>query len=164
MKMTTLIKAMILSLLIGFSTSAEALQRQQYSNWCWAAAIQDVLLTKGIPQSQTQVVHGVYGQVVNQPANLHQIKNYLNYNGVFTGQIASVGTPYELQTILARGAKVIAFVNPSSNPYLGHFVVFEGLDRHGRILVGDPADGQIRTYNLEEVYYGWKWSGSLVVP
>lgn len=41
---------------------------QEMSNWCWAASIQAVFLTKGLSASQTQIVTSAFGAPVNKTA------------------------------------------------------------------------------------------------
>lgn len=160
MKMLKIVFVLLMGLV---SSSAQAMSIQEASNWCWAASIQDIFYQKGYQVSQPQIVQRMFGMVVDRPATLAQIQSFLNAQGVRTGWVASIGSPQELYTTLYNGAKVIAFVNPANNPYVGHFVVFEGIDAYGRVVVADPANGQTQGYSLEDVYYGWKWQQSLVV-
>lgn len=41
---------------------------QEMSNWCWAASIQSLLLTKGLDVSQAAIVTAAYGRPVNARA------------------------------------------------------------------------------------------------
>lgn len=43
-------------------------QRQKQSNWCWAASIQALFLTKGLTVRQEDIVKAAYGRVVNTTA------------------------------------------------------------------------------------------------
>ena len=43
-------------------------QRQEQSNWCWAASIQSLFVTKGLNVEQPAIVQAAYGRVVNATA------------------------------------------------------------------------------------------------
>ena len=43
-------------------------QGQEQSNWCWAASIQALFLTKGLAVDQESIVRAAYGRLVNLPA------------------------------------------------------------------------------------------------
>ena len=41
---------------------------QEYSNWCWAASIQSLFLTKGIEVTQENIVISAFGRKINSTA------------------------------------------------------------------------------------------------
>lgn len=41
---------------------------QEQSNWCWAASIQSIFLTKGLEVTQSEIVTAAYGSPVNRTA------------------------------------------------------------------------------------------------
>jgi hypothetical protein len=41
---------------------------QEQSNWCWAASIQSLFLSKGLDVDQSTIVEAAYGQLVNATA------------------------------------------------------------------------------------------------
>ena len=43
-------------------------QAQEQSNWCWAASIQSLFVTKGLDVEQSAIVRAAYGSVVNATA------------------------------------------------------------------------------------------------
>jgi hypothetical protein len=43
-------------------------ERQEQSNWCWAASIQSLFVTKGLDVEQAAIVQAAYGRVVNATA------------------------------------------------------------------------------------------------
>ena len=43
-------------------------QRQEQSNWCWAASIQSLFLSKGLDVEQSAIVSAAYGRLVNATA------------------------------------------------------------------------------------------------
>ena len=56
----------------------KVLDRQQESNWCWAASIQMVLNLAHIPVTQDQIVKRVFGHKTDSPATPAQIMKALD--------------------------------------------------------------------------------------
>lgn len=57
-------------------------QRQQQSNWCWAACIAMVFDYNGHAVSQARIVKEAYGDIVNMPASTDTILRKLNRSWV----------------------------------------------------------------------------------
>ena len=143
--------------------SAQAIERQQAINWCWAASIQDVLRQVGIRQSQAQIAATLDGWPRDRPAYIQEVVSLARYYGLTAWQAGRPGSPNELYLTLQTGWKIIAFVRPSDGP-VGHYVVLQGIDpRGGGIIVSDPANGRTFSASLEELYYRWRWGDSVVI-
>lgn len=52
--------------------------RQRQQNWCWAACAQMVLNYHGLYVRQEQIVERIYGQLVDRPADVGQIRYALS--------------------------------------------------------------------------------------
>lgn len=149
--------------LIGLSSPASAIERQMTMNWCWAASVQEVMAQKGVYLTQPQVAARLTGWPQDRPAYIHEVVWLLNGMGVGAWRAGRPGTPQELYQTLSMGYRMIAFVQPTAGP-VGHFVVFEGYDPWGNIVVADPANGMTQAFPLQTVYYGWRWADAVVVP
>jgi hypothetical protein len=51
---------------------------QRSQNWCWAACVQTVLNYHGLYVTQEQVVHKIYGSLIDRPADERQIRAALS--------------------------------------------------------------------------------------
>jgi len=150
-------------LTVAVSAPAFAIERQQAMNWCWASSIQEVMGQKGVYLSQPEIVARLTGWPQDRPASSQEVTWLLNSLGVGAWQAGRPGSPQELYQTLGAGYRIIAFVRPSAGP-VGHFVVFEGYDAMGNIVVADPANGLTQLYPLQTVYWGWRWQDGVVVP
>ena len=136
-------KKVIFTLLILASFSSYSIERQLEQNWCWAASIQDVLRQAGVNQTQQQIATVLDGWPRNRPAH-------------------RPASPGELYQTLAGGWKLIAFVRPSSGA-VGHFIVLQGINNQGGVIVSDPWTGHTYVNSLNQLYHQWRWGGSVVV-
>lgn len=68
----------------------------------------------------------------------------------------------ELYGTLLSGRKLIAFVTPTNGP-VGHYIVLQGIDPAGYIIVSDPANGYTYPNTLNQLYFGWRWVDSIIV-
>lgn len=144
------------------SVDAFAIEQQQAINWCWAASIQDVAAQAGIYQTQTQVAMRLDGWPRDRPAFISEVVTLARSYGLRAWQAGRPGNPQELYGSLMSGWKLIAFAHPSAGP-VGHYIVLEGVDTAGNILVGDPATGITSPYSPAALYLAWHWSDSIVV-
>ena len=160
MKMT-MIKALILALALSVAPLGHALQQEQ-SNWCWAGAIQNVMAQDNVYRSQRNIATDLLGAPWNQPASVGQIGGLLRSYGFRAWQTGRPGSPQELHQTLMGGWKIIAFVRPT-NGAVGHFIVLQGMDQTGRVVVSDPWTGQTRHQSLHDLYNGWRWFDTVVV-
>ena len=153
---------LVLAFSILLSTDAFAIEQQRAMNWCWASCVQDVLSQAGVFHSQTEVSARLTGWPQDRPANINELVVLTRSYGLRSWQAGRPGNPQELYNTLATGWKLIAFVRPSNGP-VGHYIVLEGIDRFGNIIVSDPATGSTNSILLNGLYYGWRWSDSVVV-
>jgi Papain-like cysteine protease AvrRpt2 len=161
--MNHIFSALIALLISSLSLQTNAMQRQQYTNWCWVAAIQDVASQAGIRQSQPQIAARLDGWPQNRPAYIGELVGLLQSYGFNSWQAGRPASPQELYGTLSSGWKLIAFVRPSNGP-VGHYIVLQGINpNNGGVIVSDPATGQTATYSLQQLYYGWRWGDSVVV-
>jgi Papain-like cysteine protease AvrRpt2 len=151
-----------ISILISFTINLNAIQVQRTTNWCWAASIQDVLYQAGINQSQIQIAATLDGWPRNRPAYIQEVVRLLQFYGLRSWQVGRPGSPQELYNTLSSGWKLIAFVRPS-NGAVGHFIVLQGIDRSGAIIVSDPATGMTYRNSSQQLYHAWRWKDSVVV-
>jgi len=154
----------ILAVITGFlfaSPRAEAIERQQATNWCWASAIQDILTPVGIRTSQAEVVQRLTGWLQNRPASTHEVAGLVRSYGVRANVVSRPGNVYELVGTLQSGYKIVALAYPSGGN-IGHFIVLEGTDGSG-VWVSDPATGMTQYLPIASLYTHWRWSQSIVV-
>jgi ABC-type bacteriocin/lantibiotic exporter with double-glycine peptidase domain len=113
--------------------------------------------------TQAQIVSRLSGWPQNRPANLNEITYLLKtYN--FNAWSVTYPANYEqLYNTLLTGWKLIAFVNPSDNPQIGHFIILQSISNNGFVVVSDPSTGMTYEQRIEQLYYTWKWGGSVVV-
>jgi len=159
--MFRIILAALLSLFL-VSTQAGAIEQQRRQNWCWAASVQDVLAQAGIYQSQEQIAARLDGWPTDRPAYIQEVVALNQSYGLRSWQAGRPGSPDELYNSLSNGWKLIAFVRPSSGP-VGHYIVLQGFDPYGNIIVSDPWTGQTAVYPLNDLYYRWRWGDSVMV-
>lgn len=131
-------------------------------NWCWASCIQDVLAQAGVHQSQAQISARLDGWPKDRPAYINELVALLRSYGFRSWQAGRPGSPQELYATLTSGWKLIAFARPSNGP-VGHYIVLQGIDPSGGIIVSDPANGTTFVSPLQQLYFGWRWGDSVVV-
>ncbi|WP_306639957.1 C39 family peptidase [Sanyastnella coralliicola] len=61
-----------------FMAAESVYGNQRQANWCWAACSQMVLNYHGLYVTQEQIVHHIYGDLVDRPANANQIRRALS--------------------------------------------------------------------------------------
>ena len=78
--------------------------RQRQANWCWAATVQMVLNYHGLFVSQEQIVHRIYGDLVDRPAGPNEILEALSgWAPDARGRFSSIyATPY-----IVRGSDIV---------------------------------------------------------
>lgn len=156
---STLVAALVL---VGAVTSAQAIQRQRTQNWCWASAIQDVLSQASIYQSQAQIAARLDGWPQDRPAYIGEVAGLLRSYRLRAQRAGRPGSPQELAGTLSNGYRIIAFVRPSNGP-VGHYIVLQGIDPFGNVVVSDPWTGGTNRQPLSALYYQWHWMDSVVV-
>ncbi len=136
---------------------------QEKSMWCWASCIQSALFQGNVYQTQSQIVTRFAGWPQNIPANNIQIISILNSYNFKAWSVQYPANPQQLYNTLFSGWKLIAFVNPTNNPQIGHFIILQGISANGLIIVSDPSSGLTYEQNLNSLYYAWNWSSSVIV-
>lgn len=156
-------KSSIVLLCIFFAVKAAAIEKQMANNWCWAASIQDVVAQAGYYEPQPQVATRLTGSPPqNRPASIDEVVWLTRLYGLKAWNAGYPGSPQELYSTLMSGWKLIAFVRPT-NGLVGHYIVLQGIDPAGNIIVSDPATGYTFSDTLNQLYYAWHWSDSIVV-
>ena len=147
-----------------FAAKASAqINRQEQSMWCWATCIQSSLYQGNVQQSQTDIVTRLTGWPQNRPASIDEVISVLQSYKFRAWSVGYPASPQQLFSTLSDGWKLIAFVNPTDNPTVGHFIMLQGVTSNGLIRVSDPADGRTYEQDPQTLYNGWKWSRSIVV-
>lgn len=137
--------------------------RQDASMWCWASCIQSVLGQANVIQSQAQIVARLTGWPQNRPARIDEVISILNSYNFRAWSVDYPANPQQLFNTLTTGWKLIAFVNPTNNPQIGHFIILQGISSNGKIVVSDPANGMSYEQDVTQLYNQWNWSRSIVV-
>ena len=160
-------KKTILLLTFAFTfltTNVDAQIRQQEQNmWCWASCIQSSLFQANIGQSQAVIVSRLTGWPQNRPASINEVISVLRSYNLTAWAVGQPANPQQLFNTLQSGWKLIAFVNPTNNPNVGHFIMLQGISPNGFVIVSDPANGNTFEQDISTLYNGWKWSQSIVV-
>ena len=156
----TLLFAAVLSLMA--TGSASAIERQEATNWCWAACIQDVAADEGMRLDQDDIVTRLYGGVVDQPASTHHVVQLLqSYN---MGANLATRPPVNAQELygsLQQGYRFIALIYPQGGA-VGHFVVISDFFQDGSLIVEDPMDGRTHRMSPQQVF-SYNWIQTIVV-
>lgn len=156
-------KIVIIILLFMSVTVNSQIIAQEQPMWCWAACIQSVLWQANVQQSQSQIVSRLTGWPQNSPANSTQIAYLLQTYNFKAWSVPYPASYQQLYSTLLTGWKIIAFVNPTNNSQIGHFIILQRIANNGLIVVSDPGSGQTYEQGVEQLYYAWKWGGSVVV-
>lgn len=165
-QISTMKKIIFLTLVFGLlnvKQSHAQIMQQEQSMWCWASCIQSALGQANLYQSQAQVVSKLVGWPENRPARIDELISVLNSYNFRSWSVEYPASPQELFNTLYTGWKLIAFVNPSNNPQVGHFIMLQGISPNGLVIVSDPANGMTYEQHIEQLYYAWNWSSSIVV-
>lgn len=158
--MKKLVAAIALVASLAVSHEASAIERQNTMNWCWASAIQEVLTRHDAYVPQPNIVARLTGRPQDRPAYTAEVAMLLRSYGIGAPQMYRPATPQELYQTLASGNVIVALVRPSGGAE-GHFVVFEGVDARGNVLVADPWTATTLFYPMG-VVYGWNWADAVV--
>lgn len=162
------IKIVLLPLfLLLFNPSYGQINRQENTMWCWAACVQSVLAQANVHQSQPQIVVRLTGTPQNRPAHVREVVQLLQSYQFRAWSVEYPASPEQLVSTLSNGWKLIALVNPSNNPNVGHFIILQGVENQpgggSMIRVSDPANGQTYLQHPQQLYQTWKWNYSVVV-
>ena len=136
---------------------------QENSMWCWASCIQSSLYQANVNQSQAAIVSRLTGWPQNRPASIDEVISILHSYNFRAWSVNQPANPQQLYNTLTSGWKLIAFVNPSNNPSVGHFIMLQGISPNGYVVVSDPADGRTYEQDVRTLYFRWNWSRSIVV-
>lgn len=136
---------------------------QEASMWCWASCIQSALGQANINQSQSQIVARLTEWPQNRPASIEEVILVLNSYNFRAWPVGYPANPQQLYNTLTTGWKLIAFVNPTNNPQVGHFIMLQGISNNGLIVISDPANGMTYEQSVTQLYNAWNWSRSIVV-
>ncbi len=154
--------ALILVFFCSLALPADAIERQRASNWCWAASIQDVLAQAGYYESQINIAARLDGWPQDRPAHIQEVVALSQSYGLRAWAVGRPASPQELYGSLSSGWKMIAFVRPSNGP-VGHYIVLQGMDGFGNVIVSDPWSGATFQAPLNDLYYRWRWGASVVI-
>lgn len=160
MKKILLIAATVFTLCIGSVNAQINVQRQ--SMWCWASCIESVLLQRNIITDQVSIAARLSGWPQNRPATLEEVAMILRSYNQKAWTVNFTASPQQLYQTISAGYKIIAFVKPMGNTPVGHFIVVQGINFDGSVIVSDPATGMTYSQSLQQLYYGWNWMGSIV--
>ena len=137
---------------------------QEQPMWCWASCIQSSLGQANVNQSQAQIVSRLTGGwPQNIPGKIREVIYVLNSYNFRAWEVTYPANYQDLINTLSDGWKIIAFVNPTNNPQVGHFIMLQGISNSGAIIVSDPANGQTYDQNPQQLYNYWNWKASIVV-
>jgi hypothetical protein len=159
-------KALLLSALLLILLSGRVfgqIQPQEKSMWCWASCVQSVLAQAKVYQSQRDIVARLTGIPQNRPAHVREVVQLLHSYRFRAWEVNHPASPEQLYSTLANGWKLIALVNPSNDPNVGHFIILQGVSPEGMIIVSDPADGHTYLQAPQQLYQQWRWNYSVVV-
>lgn len=154
---------LVILLVLAFTQSYAQIQQQENTMWCWAACVQSVLAQANVHQSQTAIVARLTGSPQNRPAHVREVVQLLQSYQFRAWEVGYPASADQLFSTLRNGWKLIALVNPSNNPNVGHFIILQGLASNNMIMVSDPATGQTYQQAPEQLYQTWKWNYSVVV-
>jgi len=131
-----------------------ASDRQQASEWCWAASISAVFHYYGHPVSQARIVREAFGRIVNMPGSTQEILDALNRDWTDDN-----GKGFRVSGDTRSASIVTAAQDLANNMPLiigsrGHAMVLTDLvyvrDRSGR---GEPRSATVRDpwpYNAQK--------------
>jgi hypothetical protein len=145
---------------------SQATQKQNRSQWCWAAALSMIFDHYGYSLSQEEIVRGVWGRVSDMPRHVGGIMRDINRDWTdrrgrrfrATGHQLTLDAyelPVQAARSLARNSPLIIGL-----PY--HAVVLTEMrwrvDEQGKsfvedLIVSDPRDGTKRNLTVEERLY-----------
>lgn len=144
----------------------QAAQKQNRSQWCWAAALSMIFDHYGYSLSQEDIVRGVWGRISDMPRHVGGIMHDINRDWTdrrgrrfrATGQQLTLDA-YELPV---QAARALAHNNPLIVGLPYHAVVLTEMrwrvDEGGSsfvedLIVSDPRNGKKRNLTVEERLY-----------
>lgn len=133
-------------------------QKQQKSNWCWAASSAMVGTYKtNSTKTQSDIVKKIKGQIIDEGGDAFEIADAVNYASDNT-KVADVYFPFGFNDVTSEIDKnhpFIICINWYNQSY-GHAVVGTGYDvEEKRILVVDPGVGvDMTTYDYKTLVNG----------
>lgn len=157
-----MLKKIIVILLFLIFLNLSAHEQQRAMNWCWASAIQCVTAHGGIQIRQVDIAARLDGWPQNRPASMPEVMALLTSYGI-PSRIGGTGTPQQIYSTLSSGYKIIAFVKPSNNSQVGHYIVLLGFTPNGNVIIFDPWTGQRSVSSIQQLYYLWRWQASIIV-
>ncbi|AKG34994.1 papain-like cysteine protease family protein [Paenibacillus durus] len=144
----------------GLAAIGAGIQKQEQTNWCWAAVSQGILNYYGKSVTQTDFVKKVKGAAVNNPASDAEVKSGLSSYGISSTQI----------TWALSYTNVVAEIADNKHPIYagwswtsggGHALLIKGIDNSHLtdstdwVYYLDPADG-----SLNKASYSWVVNGT----
>jgi ABC-type bacteriocin/lantibiotic exporter with double-glycine peptidase domain len=160
--MKKIIIVLIASCCFAFQAKAQ-IRTQEQSMWCWASCIQSALGQAYVNVTQADVVSRLNGWPQNRPARNAELIYVLNSYNFQAWEVPYPANYQQLYNTLTSGWKLVAFVNPTNNPQVGHYIMLQGISPTGNIVISDPANGATYEQHPEQLYYAWNWSSSIVV-
>ena len=140
------------------------IEQQEQPMWCWATCVQSCLLQVNNFQAQSKIVSNLTGGLLlTTPMKTSEVVNILHYYHFNASEVPCPANEQVLLNALTTGLKVIAFVNPTNNPQPGHYIILQGLNPNGQIIISDPSNGQTYVQGSKQLYNFWNWEGSIVV-
>ncbi|MBI2967426.1 MAG: hypothetical protein HYY40_06400 [Bacteroidetes bacterium] len=146
-------------------------QKQEKSNWCWAACLQSLFTMVRNPLTQSEIVSAFFGEPIDRALPFDSVAFYLNITPWFKAK--RIGRPMrklELIEYFQDNKKIIAFIlreDPTTKKpgetVMGHSVLLQGNDIDLNIYVSDPETGLTTKESLDEVYEKWRWVDAIVV-
>lgn len=158
-------KLIIICLLVSTTLALQAqIAQQEQPMWCWATCVQSCLSQVNNFQEQSKIASNLTGGLLlTTPMKTSEVVNILHYYHFKASEVPYPTNEQVLLNSLRSGLKVIAFVNPTKNPQPGHYIILQGLNPNGQIIISDPANGQTYVQSPKQLYNLWNWEGSIVV-
>ncbi len=140
------------------------IEQQEQPMWCWATCVQSCLSQVNIFQEQSKIVSNLTGGLLlTVPMKTSEVVNILHYYHFKASEVPFPANEQLLLNALTTGLKVIAFVSPVNIPQPGHYIILQGVNPNGQIIISDPANGQTYVQGSKQLYNLWNWEGTIVV-
>lgn len=150
------ISTLVLAALLFASKPAEAIERQQAQNWCWAAVINDAISSTGGYRSQAAIVADLTGWPQDRPAYIEEVVALYTLYGFKSWRTGRPGTYQELYATLANGWWITAFIRQGSSG-VGHFINVKTFDpQSGYLWYADPWTGREGWIDPGALYSMWQ--------
>jgi hypothetical protein len=162
-----LLVVLSLALLAGKSFAARfpPIERQEMRNWCWAAAVQNILGAAGIHQSQGEIVTRFTGGfVADVTADASGVAELIQSYGLPARQVGGTLKDSALEELFEAGNAAIAEMHPIM-PWgrVNHAMVLQSLTPEGRVVGAEAYYPSTKTYTVRELRKRWRWSDTIVV-